>query len=297
MSKRTVIYCLSSILLIVYLFVAVSVSRTAVSQAPLNGVDIEVNDTLNSGFITAEDVNIAAGDIIAMFDKQPRGKINTFDLENRLRLLPNIESARCVILNNGVLRIDVVPMIPVARIFPDNAPSYYVNAEGKHIPANSKARIDVPVISGHITANTDIRSLLPMLAKIKGDSELDAWASSVTLSPRGDIIIIPAVLGHVVVMGDTADMASKFERVRRFYHEVIPYKGWNYYDSISVKWRGRIVATRRQKKSVEKIPLTQLDGVIDETLPDETMLDDNKTSSKSANDSIVQTNTKPHAQQ
>lgn len=271
MSRRAVIRCVLSVLLVAYLAVAVSLSRSATAASPLNGVDIVVSDTLRSGFVTADDVDAAAGNIVAMLDTTSRASVNTLDIERRLSAMQNIESARCVILNNGVLRIDVTPMAPVARVFPDNGPSYYVNSEGKRISATSASRIDVPVISGHITPRTDIRALLPMLARIKSSPELDAWASSVTLTPRGDILIVPSVLGHVVLIGDTADMDSKFERVRRFYHEVMPVKGWNTYDTVSVKWRGRIVATRRSKKAGHKIPLTQLDGVIDETLPDETM--------------------------
>lgn len=271
MSRRAVIRCVLSVLLVAYLAVAVSLSRSATAAAPLNGVDIVVSDSLRSGFVTADDVDAAAGNIVAMLDTTSRASVNTLDIERRLSAMQNIESARCVILNTGVLRIDVTPMAPVARVFPDNGPSYYVNAEGKRISATSASRIDVPVISGHITPRTDIRALLPMLARIKASPELDAWASSVTLTPRGDILIVPAVLGHVVLIGDTADIDSKFERVRRFYHEVMPVKGWNTYDTVSVKWRGRIVATRRSKKAEQKIPLTQLDGVIDETLPDETM--------------------------
>ena len=272
MSKRALIRCLLSLVLVAYLVIAVTVSRRAQAASTLQGVDIVVSDSLNSGFITASDVNTAAGDLLSLLDTLRRGQVNTLDIENRLRALQNIEKARCVILNNGVLRIDVVPMIPVARVFPDNAPSYYVNAEGKRIPATSAARIDVPAIAGHIGDNTDIKAMLPMLQAIHDDPQLDAWASSLTIGRRGDIIVIPAVLGHVVVMGDTSDISSKFARIKRFYREIMPVKGWNYYDTISVKWQGRVVATRRLKKSRDNTPLTQLDGLIDETLDDGIML-------------------------
>lgn len=272
MTRRALIRCVLSLLLVVYLIVMVTVSRRARAASTLQGVDIEVNDTLHTGFITAADVNAAAGDLLGSLDTLRRGRLNTLAIEERLRSLQNIESARCVVLNNGVLRIDVTPMIPVARVFPDEGDSYYVNAQGKRMPASPETRIDVPVISGHITASSDIRRLLPMLARIHSDRELDAWASAVTLSPRGDIVIIPAVLGHVVVVGDSSDIDSKFARVRRFYREVLPVKGWNYYDTISVKWRGRVVATRREKKAVEYEPLTETDASLNDIVADEVML-------------------------
>lgn len=286
MSRRALIRCILSVVLLVYLVIAVPFSRKAEALSTFQGVDIVVNDKLNTGFITATDVNAATGNLLGMLDTMRRSSVNTLDIEQRLAALQNIESARCVVLGNGVLRIDVVPMIPVARVFPDGARSYYVNAQGKRIPASAQTRIDVPVIAGHITERTDIRALLPMLSQIKADPALDAWASTITLEPDGDIVVIPAVLGHVVVLGDTTDMPSKFKRMQRFYHEVVAVKGWNYYDSISVKWRGRVVATRRKKKSVDRRPLTQLDGIIDETLDDGVMLTglDNPATDQSAED-------------
>ena len=42
----------------------------------------------------------------------------------------------------------------------------------------------------------------------------------------------------------------------------MPIKGWNYYDTISVKWRGQIVATRQEKSLPE--PLIRFDRADDE---------------------------------
>ena len=64
---------------------------------------------------------------------------------------------------------------------------------------------------------------------------------------RGDIIIVPTIRGHVVNFGDTSMVADKFDRLRRFYRGVMPTVGWETYDTLAVKWRGRVVATRRNK--------------------------------------------------
>ena len=43
----------------------------------------------------------------------------------------------------------------------------------------------------------------------------------------------------------------------------MPFKGWNYYDTISVKFRGQIVATRRDKK-----PLYPFEPIVEEEDPE-----------------------------
>ncbi len=269
--KRTLIKCLLSIALFAYLLTAVVVSRHVVAATPFNGIDICVNDTLNTGFITADDVNKIIGDPMKKLDTLKRGEINTLVIEKKLDACDNIESSRVVILANGVLRIDVTPMIPVARVFPAGKQSYYVNAAGKRITARPDNNIDVPIISGKIPDVAAVKPLLPMLAKLKNDPAAEAWASQIDINRRGDITIIPAVLGHIVVFGDTADFQSKIDRLKTFYREVMPVKGWNYYDTISVKWGGRIVATRR-KKDVKV--LNVVTDTIDD-VPDDAMMTSN----------------------
>ena len=59
---------------------------------------------------------------------------------------------------------------------------------------------------------------------------------------------------------------NKFNRIKTFYKEVMPVKGWNYYDTISVKWRGQVVTTRRDKQKV-LVHLTQADSADTEFVP------------------------------
>lgn len=66
-------------------------------------------------------------------------------------------------------------------------------------------------------------------------------------NPR-NIILIPLIHGHVINIGDMNNLDNKFYRLTRAYKEVLPVKGWDYYDTLSVKWRGQLVATRRAKR-------------------------------------------------
>lgn len=65
---------------------------------------------------------------------------------------------------------------------------------------------------------------------------------------KHNIILVPVIRGHVINFGDMSDMENKFTRLRQFYKDVMPVKGWNYYDTIAVKWTGQVVATKRKKK-------------------------------------------------
>ena len=231
MSKRSVIMCACTVVLLVYL--AGSMAR----HAPVGKVRIQVEDTMRTGFITSDDIarEFAPGAVSGA----PRCSVDLREMETRLRASDKIERANVAMLADGSLAIDVVPMVPVARVFESRGHrSYYINAEGKRIGAEARFHIDVP------EAHTPAR-LLPLLSHIAADPQLDALVSTIVSEPDGDIIIVPAMRGHVVNFGDTADVADKFARLRRFYRSVPAERGWDSYDTISVKWRGQVVATRR----------------------------------------------------
>ena len=84
-------------------------------------------------------------------------------------------------------------------------------------------------------------------AYIAAHPDINALVSTVKQDRNGDIIIVPCVRGHVINFGDTSLVEDKFARVKAFYHKVAPVCGWNTYDTVSVKWRGRITATHRNK--------------------------------------------------
>lgn len=169
-------------------------------------------------------------------------------MELRLLASDKIERANVSVLNDGSLAIDVVPMVPVARVFESSRNrhrSYYINAEGKRIGAEARFHIDVPVVCGSFSERHTPARLLPLLSHIAADRQLNALVSTLVSEPDGDIIIVPSMRGHVINFGDTADTADKFARLRRFYRTVPGVRGWDSYDTVSVKWRGQVVATRR----------------------------------------------------
>lgn len=245
MSKRSVILCACSVVLMVYLAFALPLSAGSASRSPVAGVRIAVTDSMHTGFITRDD--IAREFATAAASGAARCSVSISAMERALLASDKIESANVALLNDGSLAIDVVPMVPVARVFDGAAGrSYYINAEGKSIGAEARFHIDVPVVCGVFSEAYPASRLLPLLRHIASHAELDALVSTVVSEPDGDIIIVPAMRGHVINFGDTTDTADKFARLRRFYTSVPAVRGWDSYDTVSVKWRGQVVATRRQ---------------------------------------------------
>ena len=267
MTKRDILYLCGTAVLLLYTVFAVALTRAEKRMSLYEGVDIEVADSAGTGCVTAADIDRTLGGLRAICARDPRGKINTLALERRLQAMPSVESASVTELNNGRLRLRVKPLVPVLRVMDGNS-SYYINAAGKTISSDQGNFVDVPVIVGHFKSGKEVARLVPMFSYIHRHPEYDALVSSVSVSPRGDIIIVPAVTGHVINMGDTSRIEDKFKRLNRFYSEVMPVKGWEYFDTLSVKYSGRVIGTRAAKREAP-IALTALADSVADNAPDD----------------------------
>ena len=230
--------------LLVYLAFALPLTASMARQELIKDAHISVADSMHTGFITSDDISreLALDKLLGA----PRCSVSIAEIESALLASDKIERANVALLNNGSMAIDVVPMTPVARVFDSRTRgSYYINASGKRIGAEARYHVDVPVVCGHFSEQYPPTRLLPLLSLIAADPQLDAMVSTVVSEADGDIILVPALRGHVVNFGDTTYLADKFRRLRLFYRTVSPVRGWDSYDTISVKWAGQIVATRR----------------------------------------------------
>ncbi len=245
--------CVFAILVAAYMGFAMTLSTRMAAADTLTGMEVTLSDPM-SRFVSVRDVVIESG---IDPDTLSRCRRSTFDLrslEERLLASDKLQDANAYLLSDGKVRIDVTPMIPVARVFEPGKASYYINAAGKRISAELRYHIDVPVLVGRFDSVHPAQRLLPLLDYIANHRKAGAMVATVTQEADGNIIIVPTIVGHVVNFGDTSRVNEKFALLRAFYRHVAPVKGWDAYDTIAVKWRGQIVASRRDK-SVPPPPL------------------------------------------
>lgn len=252
MTKRTLISIFGCILILFYLLVAVGWSRFSASAERCVGLEngrVEVIDPDNIGFITSKEIT---AELLGWLPDSISGiswaQFDLNELQDRLRALDKIENAEVVRLSDDCLRVRVWPMKPVARIWPSHGRSYYVNRDGKRILASAKYHVDVPQVVGDFDSIRPETSILPLLDDLAQDPEMEQMVSMIDASDSINVMLVPAVRGHLVNLGRPADVRVKLSRLKTFYKKVMPVKGWEFYDTLSLKWNGQIVATRRNAK-------------------------------------------------
>ena len=250
----TVVRGLLSGVILVYIVFALILTNNIHAGEKVRDVKVRIAFPANNkSFVTADNILSDLREVPKTTDRLK--DIDLSALEHELKGMVNIESAEVTRNVDGEIIIDIVPMIPVARVFDRDGYSYYINREGKKLQANNKYHVDVPVIMGNVDDGTlSAIDLLPVLQYVSDDSLWNHLTSSFKVEANHDLILIPTIKGHVVNLGNGKDqnIGDKFERLRAMYTEVMPHKGWHFYDTISVKYRGQIVATRAKKRAVRQ---------------------------------------------
>lgn len=216
--------------------------------------------------ITRQGVYDVLKDYPASITGVPIDQVDTRRICRYLSSLNTFEDVSCMVSGAGTLHIRVTPMVPVMRVFVGDK-SYYINKDGKHIASNAEFYSDVPVVSGNFVRGFQPKDVLPLIRFINHDPMMRELTSMVVAENCHNLLVVPKVTGHTVNFGDTTRLAQKRDALSLFYRKVMPHKGWDQYDTISVKFRGQIVATRRDKTRLN-VP----EEIIEEVDPEEATL-------------------------
>lgn len=247
--KSSWVYAALALVMVAYIGYMLTVTFSREATRMCSGVIVTVHDTTRYRFVSPEELVHELGSLPIEARNIPVQEINLDSIERILNHFDKVEHAEVNLLTNGRIHIDVYPMRPVARIFPsDTAASYYINRSGKRMMADARYHIDVPVVKGAFPkVGMEATGILSLLDAIEADSLMRQLVSMVKVDSPIDIILVPRIRGHVINIGDTLDYTDKFRRLRVMYSKVMSERGWEMYDTLSVKWPGQVVATRRDK--------------------------------------------------
>ena len=226
--KRLIQYSILAVLavaLIVGIFWAREKSRGELCTS----VDVEVVNADSTSFVTPQGVlTDLKGQGIKLVGKH-MGDINASDIEEALKVSPYLENADIVKCQDGKVLIRVSQLVPVVRVF-DGEDSYYMNRAGKRMAATTYYHCDVPVVQGHFTRKYPATRLLPLIDYVENDSLLRSLVTMYQVRDTNNIIIVPELSGHVVNIGNADGFENKFAKLKQFYTQVMPKRGWNTYE-------------------------------------------------------------------
>ncbi|MDE6394618.1 MAG: hypothetical protein K2K77_04675 [Duncaniella sp.] len=257
-----------SVMLAAYLVVALTMTARENDDDICKEMSITVEDadgdTGVSRFVTPAELARELDDLPSKAKGIALANINTQDIRHRLLDLDKIEDAEVVRYSDGSIRIHVTPIVPVLRVF-DGPSSYYVNRAGKRVKASARYHKNVPMIQGHFEPSDSVftpMSLMPLVNFIASDSLWNSYISMIKVKSPTDILLIPNIREHVINIGSIDRLREKMDNLQLFYSKVLVKQGWEKYDTISLKWNGQIVATKRHRRAPDVPVISREDDEI-----------------------------------
>lgn len=171
-------------------------------------------------------------------------------VENHLKNNKFVKRAQVMSDHKGQLIIDVLQERPMARIVTNNE-SFYLSESGTIMPTSKNYSSRVMVVTGAKTieilkndtssASTKRDSLVKLIRNIHQDKFLKAQVASFDVDEKEKLTIYPQVTKQTIMFGSCENLVDKLWRLKLFYKQVLPRKGWNDYSKVNLEFKNQII--------------------------------------------------------
>jgi len=202
------------------------------------------------GFVTAADVrSLLNADGEALVGKRLE-RLNLKALEARVRSNGLVRECQVATDLSGTLNVRVWQHQPIARLVERGGSADtdgYLNAEGDLLPLSDHYTARVLLVSGpYFERLPNLRAkrhegLRALLRFVAADPFWNAQIAQAMVDRDGDVTLLPAVGPREIAFGPPTDLEAKFRKLNVFYTQILPAKGWDAYQRVSVAFKNQVV--------------------------------------------------------
>jgi len=267
--KRWVKIALWSVFSIGVIVLMVGVN-TKVNQRLLSSPDIHIQVAGGNAFITKAELLHRLKIKGLIVENQRKEDLQIEKIESFIQSISQVKTVDVFQHVDGSWKIDVELREPIARIFNSHGETFYLDSEGFIMNTTPSHTARTVVITGEIPdklnsisvpeiINNDSLISIHKLDDIYRISDyvckdplFRSLIGQMHIEKNGDFVLTPLVGDQKIIFGSalsTKQVKEKFEKLRIFYKEAMPFEGWNTYSQISLKYEDQIVC--KKKKSNE----------------------------------------------
>jgi cell division protein FtsQ len=212
---------------------------------------VDIDNQLNNYFLNERDIIrwiTNGGDDRVVGEKMHR--INAARLEKTLRAHQYVRDAQIFKDLSGNLIVQVDQMRPIARLMGSRSVDRYISEQGEIMPVSDRYTARVVLIHGwpsgteehrHLTQIEGGSDLLRMLHYIRTDPFWHAQVAEMVIDRNMNITMYTQVSKQKIEFGRPEQLEDKFRKLKIFYKEILPARGWNTYESVNLKYRNQII--------------------------------------------------------
>lgn len=239
------------VFIVVLIFGSIGFVEKQYNQRICTAIIVDINNQFENYFINEVDVV----DLITDGGSQ-RIVGESFDdlklkeIENELLKMKFISKAEVYKDLEGNLMISIDQSRPIARMMGRKMSDRYISSKGEVLPLSKRYTARVVLIDGAFANDTQLynlndtdigRQLLELLRFLEKEKFWKAQIAQMNIDKKGNIKMYTQVSKQVIEFGKPIDFEEKFKKLKIFYKEILPAKGWNSYEKVSVKFKDQIV--------------------------------------------------------
>lgn len=260
--KNAVKYTIMGIcggLLAACIVVAVIAGQNQRRPLKCTGLQVEILDSMENGFVTRADVKKYLDKEYGQFIGEHIDSVDLVRIEDIIDGRSAVRKSQAFITRDGILHIDVTQRKPVVR-FQKKDGGFYADAEGFIFPLQRNFASHVQIIDGEIplAANSGYKGsidnpkekewftkVMKVVNFIENDRTWKGKIVQISVEKGGDLILIPREGNERFMFGQPADIEEKFMKMKKYYTHIIPAKGENHYRTVDLKYQGQIVCRKK----------------------------------------------------
>ena len=214
------------------------------------GVVVSIENHGEDGFLTKESI---VKEVESLYSEDITNlkliHIDADKVENTVKNNIFVKDAEVLKNHKGQLYVSLEQEVPVLRVMTEKQ-SYYVAKSGHKLPLSSHYTARVMLLrclekdslflenKNKMEFESDFLSMISFINKEKF---LKAQLCKVWLDNKGELTFYPQVTKTKIVFGSCEKYKEKCEKIKLFYDQVLPRKGWNSYKTVNVKFNDQIV--------------------------------------------------------
>ena len=155
---------------------------------------------------------------------------------------------------NNIENININQFKPYARLINNIGDDYYIDKNGEIFPVSNKysERVLLIFFKNHKSIDKEKNinffqngnKIFKLINYINSNDFYKKQITQINVLKDGEIIMIPQITKQKIYFGNTDNMEIKFKKLELFYKNILPTKGWNYYESVNLKFKNQIVCNK-----------------------------------------------------
>lgn len=248
-NKRQWIVSMLLILLVILIFAWSKLNFTGKNRM-ISEIHVQIEADTSCKFLNEKEVVEILEEKMGNPLGKPASEISLTKIEQMINAVPYVEKSTAYISFDGVLKIKLKERRPIIQIVNNIGQSFYLDSLGSQIPKKENTQPNILIANGNINIkfNPGKISILPIAQELLNLGKFlyynpywDTQFEQCYVDNYNQLLLIPRVGNHSIVIDNTQNMSQKFENLSLFYKKGLQTVGWNKYVQIDLSIPNQVI--------------------------------------------------------